>query len=156
MDGFLPFSRASFMTDVVAVGLAVILPLVVFGWYLAHSRGNYQLHKRLQTSLTIALGTIVLLFELDVRFFDWHDRAAPSPYYDTWLFPLLYVHLVIATSTALLWTFAVTHAYMNIPKPARPSRASYWHKRLGTAAGVGMFGTAFTGWAFFWAAYVAH
>lgn len=153
--GFLPFSRAPFMMDVVALAMLLVLPVLTFSLVQVRKHRHYKRHKLLQLVTGCALLIVVLLFEIDVRLHGWSEAAKPSPYYETWLFPLLYVHLVIAISTTILWIAAIVHALKRFADPPRPGRASHRHRLLGWLAAGGMYATTATGWTFFWAAFVA-
>lgn len=155
MPGFLPFSRASFMLDFVALAMFLILPLLSWSLFEVRIRRNYLRHKRLQIFLGGLLLVAVVLFEVDIRVNGWRHLAEPSPYYQTLLFPVLYVHLFFACSTSLLWIVTIVSALRNIPNPPRPCPHSTWHKRLARPAAATMFCTAITGWTFYWMAFVA-
>ncbi|MFO0947844.1 MAG: DUF420 domain-containing protein [Planctomycetota bacterium] len=155
MPGFLPYSRASFMLDFVAVAMFLILPILTFSIYLVKSRKNYRLHKQLQVFLGALLLVAVALFELDIRIHGWRHLAEPSPYYHTALFPVLYVHLFFAVSTSLLWVVTIVHALRVIPSPPAPGPWSKAHKRLAIPAALTMYTTAITGWTFYYMAFVA-
>ena len=101
LPGFLPFSRASFAIDVVALTTLAVVPLLAWSIYLVRYEKNYALHRKIQLTLAGLLLGAVVLFELEVRIFGWRQFAEPSPFYDTILFPVLYVHLFFAISTPL-------------------------------------------------------
>ena len=87
IDGFLG-TRASLMLDVVFVSVIAVIPLLLWSISLVRYRQNYRLHKRIQVMLGLVLLVAVTLFEVDMRFLtDWRQRAQPSPYYATWVFP---------------------------------------------------------------------
>lgn len=155
MPGFLPFGRASFMLDFVAVAMFLILPILSYSLYLVKVRKDYVGHKRLQIFLGLLLLVAVVLFEVDIRLHGWRHLAKPSPYYDTILFPVLYVHLLFACSTSLLWILTIALALRSFPNPPMPGAHSPWHKRLAWPAAITMYTTAVTGWTFYWMAFVA-
>ncbi len=114
IDGFLG-SRASFMLDVVALAMALLLPVLGWSIYLVKYRQNYSLHKRVQLTLGAVLFVTVLLFEVDMRINGWRDRAAASPYGESgggvdWVFTSLGVHLCFAITTAVLWAAVIIRA----------------------------------------------
>ena len=61
-----------------SVSLGIMLVVVVLGWsvYEVKYRRRYQLHKRVQLTLAAVLLLTVVLFEIDVRYHGWQDRAA--------------------------------------------------------------------------------
>lgn len=152
--GFLG-SRATFMLDVVALAMVAVIPLLLVSIYLTKFRAAWVTHKRLQSLLAAVLLAAVLLFEIDMRLFGWREYAMASPYYQTLLFPVLYVHLTIAVATALLWIVTVATALRHFPQPPRPHHFSRTHRLLGWASTWGMILTALTGWAFYYLAFVA-
>lgn len=155
MPGFLPHSRASFMLDFVALAMVLILPILTYSIYQVKVRKNFLLHARIQLFLGLLLLAAVALFEVDIRIHGWRHLAEPSPYYQTMLFPVLYVHLFFAVSTSLLWIVTIVHAFRAIPWPPTPGPWSTRHKRLAIPAAVTMYTTAVTGWTFYYMAFVA-
>jgi uncharacterized membrane protein YozB (DUF420 family) len=153
--GLIPGSRASLMLDVVALAMLLVLPALTANLHLARRRRRYDLHKRGQLALGLALLVVVLLFEIDVRLHDWTALAEPSPYYGTWLFPFLYMHIALASLTTALWITTTMHALRRFPAPPRPGPASSAHRRLGYATAACTYATAVTGWIFYWAAFLA-
>jgi len=155
MEGFLPFSRATIMLDVVALAMFAVIPVMLWAIYLVKYRKNYQLHKRVQLWLGGVLFVTVLLFELDIRINGWRQHATVSPHYDGMLFPILYIHLFFAISTSLLWIYTIIAAWRKFPKPASPNGYSRIHKPVAKTAAVFMCMTAITGWTFYYMAFVA-
>jgi uncharacterized membrane protein YozB (DUF420 family) len=148
------------MLDVVALAMAVLLPVLGWSIYLVKYRRQYALHKRVQLGLGIVLLVTVLMFELDIRLHGWRDRASASPYTSQdgsvdWVLVALGVHLCFAVSAALLWTAVIFRAVRQFPKPPVPATHSAWHRRFGKLAAIAMLGTAITGWTFYWLAFVA-
>lgn len=150
----IPFGRASFMLDAVTLAMFVVLPVLTWSIYLARKRHNYLLHKKVQYTTGAVLLIAVLAFEVEIRLRGWRHLAEPSPYYNTWLFPLLYVHLFFACSTTLLWAYTIYSAWKNIPHPPSPANAGH-HKKFARWAALFMYITAITGWSFYWAAFIA-
>lgn len=160
IPGFLPFSRATIMFDVVAVALVAFLPALLVSIILV-KQGHYLLHKRLQVALGIILLITVVLFEIDVQASKlvveggWRTLTVESPYHGTPIDRLLRVHLVFATITALLWIITIVQALMNFPNPPLPSAYSRNHKFLAWSSTIGMVITCVTGWTFYYMAFVA-
>ncbi len=155
MDGFLPGSRASLMLDVVFLAMFLVLPIL--GWSIAQvRRGRYELHKRVQLVLGGVLLIAVTAFEIDMRFFtDWDALAQASAYYRSGVYAALYVHLVFAVTTALLWMGVIGAAWRRFPRPAAPAAHSKTHRFWGWMAAVDMALTAITGWIFYYLAFWA-
>ena len=108
-DGFLG-TRASLMLDVVLLAMFAVIPVLFWSIWLVKCRRNYTLHRRVQLLLGTALLVVVALFEIDVRVYGWTHRAAESRYYGSWVRPVLYVHLVFAISTTVLWILVTVRA----------------------------------------------
>lgn len=155
MEGFLPFSRASFMLDFVAVAMVVIVPVMLWSIWLVKSRRNYALHKRVQVALGLTLLVAVVLFEVDMRVNGWRQYAAPSPYYGGALTTVLIVHLFFSISTSVLWVWTIVGALRRFEKPPAPGPYSPRHRRLGRLTAAFTCGTAVTGWVFYYMAFVA-
>ena len=155
MDGFLPFSRASLMMDIIALTMVVVIPLLLFSSYSVKLCSKYILHKRIQSILGGILLLVVILFEIDVRMNGWRHNAEDSPYYGTPLNIVLGVHLLFAITTTILWTVTFSGAVRNIPSPPGPSRFSPKHRLTARWAVKGMLGTGMTGWLFYWLAFVS-
>lgn len=160
IQGFLPFSRATIMFDVVVIALVAFLPMLAWSISLAR-RGRYRLHKRVQLSLAVTLFVTVLLFEVDVQWTKftleggWRSLSVESPYQGAPIDRLLRVHLGFATVTAVLWLVTTLQAVANFPKPPVPGPHSRNHKWMAWAATVGLFVTSITGWTFYYMAFVA-
>ena len=156
IDGFLG-TRASIMLDVVFLAMFAIIPVMGWSIWLVKNRHQYALHKRIQLGLGLLLAVAVGLFEIDMRFISgWRDRAEPSPYYPTgWVVTSLGIHLVFATTTALLWIVVIVRALRNFPDPPVPGAHSRAHVFWARLAAWDMLLTAVTGWIFYWLAFVA-
>ena len=156
MSGFLPFSsRSFFMMDFVCVAMVLFLPAMFIGVFLAKYKKSYQAHKVWQISLTSILLVTVILFEIEVRLSNWKESAGQSPYYETLVFPVLYVHLCFAVSTLLLWLYSVWGALRGFKGLIAPGKYSITHSRLGFLSIIGMSMTAVSGWMFYYLAFVA-
>jgi len=154
-EGFLPFGRGTLIIDLVAVALVAILPLFSFSLYVIKYRQNYQLHKRLQIFISATLAIIILFFEIEMRFFGWRHLAEESAYFDTLLYPLLMVHLVVAITTVTIWSLTMYRALKFFSKPPSPGAHSVGHKRMAKVAAIGLYLTIGTGWLFYYVAFVA-
>ena len=143
------------MLDVVCLAMAGVLALLGLSIFLARRRALYARHKQVQLLLAAALLLVIGLFEAEMRLSGWRHRAEASPYYATWVFPVLTVHLVFAVSTAVLWVGVIIAALRKFPRPPRPSSHSATHRWWAWLAAVDMVLTTLTGWLFYWLAFAA-
>ena len=154
MSGFIPGSRGSFMLDLVAVAMLAILPLLIVAIRCAQS-GNFALHKKIMLSLSLLLLVAVIGFEVEMRLVGWRHLAKPSPYYDSWVFWALGVHLIFSITAAVSILITVWAALKQFPSPPAPAEHSAQHRKTGKLAAVSLAGTAVTGWIFYWLAFIA-
>ena len=155
IDGFLG-TRASLILDVLFLTMFVVV--VVLGWsvFQVKYRRRCQLHKWVQIVLGVVLFVAVMIFEIDIRTHGWESRAAgqiggePSPN----VYTALYIHLVFAVTTVLLWPIVIVRALRNFPNPPAPAPHSAWHIRWARVAAIDMVLTSVTGWMFYWLAFV--
>jgi putative membrane protein len=162
IDGFLG-TRGSLMLDVVFLAMFAVVPVLLFSVYVVRYRRLFWLHKQLQLVTGAVLLVAVLAFEVDMRFIthDWELRADPSPFFNIdnqWGCPAgvsLIVHLFFAVPTLLLWIFVTMQALRRFPNPPQPIAHSRSHMFWGRLAAIGMLMTAFTGWIFYYLAFIA-
>jgi putative membrane protein len=157
IHGILP-TRATFMLDFVFLAMFAILPVLAASLYLVKRLRRYQVHKRIQVTLSVVLLATVAAFEFDLNYItrDWRPLAEPSPYYPSgWVDYCLWIHLAFAVPTPLLWVWVIVQALRKFPKPPEPNTYSRRHARWAWLATFGMFMTAGTGWLFYWMAFVA-
>lgn len=156
IDGFLG-TRASLMLDVVFLAMFAVMPVLIWSIWLVKYRQRYTLHKRIQLALAAVLAVAVTGFELDMRINGWQHRAVESPYFHNGglVFVVLYVHLFFAITTTALWIIVIVRALRGFPVPAAPSPHSSSHLVWAKLAALDMGLTAFTGWIFYWLAFVA-
>ena len=125
IDGFLG-TRAPLMIDVVC--LAMIGVVVVLAWsvYQVKVRRRYQLHKWTQITLGAVLLVVVILFEIDIRLHGWEERAAERhrrTIRRQVVYTALYVHLVFAISTVILWPITIASGGRKFQQSARAGPA---------------------------------
>jgi putative membrane protein len=155
IDGFLG-TRAPLMIDVVSIAMLGVVLVLAWSVFQVKVRRRYWLHKRTQIALGAVLLVVVVLFELDIRLHGWEERAAdkigghPGPEV-LWA---LYIHLVFAISTVILWPITIGLAAMNFGEPPSPGPHSRVHIPLARTAAADMVLTAITGWIFYWFAFV--
>lgn len=154
LNGFLG-TRGSLMLDVVVVAMALVVPVLAFSIYLAKHRRDYSTHKWIQIALGSVLLFAVVVFEVDIRINGWRERAVASPYYNSWVFPSLYIHLCFAIPSVFLWAYVIIQALRHFDDPPLPNDHSPHHRTWGWTAAVFMALTAVTGWVFYYLAFVA-
>lgn len=144
------------MIDVVCLAMIGVVLVLAWSVYQVKVRRRYELHKWTQITLGAVLLVVVILFEVDIRLHGWEERAAnaiggrPAPA----VFTALYVHLVSAISTVILWPVTIALAVRNFCTPPTPGPHSRVHVPLARTAAADMVLTALTGWIFYWLAFV--
>jgi uncharacterized membrane protein YozB (DUF420 family) len=160
ITGFLPW-RGPFMLDVIVVAMPFFLIALFWSLGSVKYRKKYSRHKLTQLCLAGGLLTLLVLFEVDIRYFEnWRERAAASPYFDAatgggLVLYSLWVHLLFATTTVGLWLLIIVRALNHFSNPPEPGVHSRSHARWGMIAAIDMVLTAVTGWAFYYLAFVA-
>jgi putative membrane protein len=160
-QGFLGY-HATFMLDVVVCALALLVPALAVSIYLVKIRRQYAWHRRLQLSLGGVLLLAVAAFEVDVQLVHhgWQNivhSARPDMAKESLDFArtILYVHLVFAISTPLLWILTISLALAKFGNPPSPSRHSPVHKWLGWTSAADLALTSVTGLLFYYFAFIA-
>jgi hypothetical protein len=160
-QGFLGY-RATFMLDVVVCALVLLVPALAVSIYLVKIRRQYAWHRRLQLSLGGVLLLAVAAFEVDVQIVHhgWQNivhSARPDMAKESLDFArtILYVHLVFAISTPLLWILTISLALAKFGNPPSPSRHSPVHKWLGWTSATDLALTSVTGLLFYYFAFIA-
>ena len=159
-DGFLGF-RTSFMLDFVVCALAAVVPALVYSIYLVKFKGKYVAHRNLQLGLAVVLLIAVGGFEVDMQMIQggWQNVVAKresllsveqlqSVKYVLW------IHLVFAVSSPILWAVTIVLALRRMPKPLAPGDHSPLHKKLGWASVIDLTLTSVTGLWFYYVAFV--
>jgi hypothetical protein len=154
---------ASFMLDVVLVALVLVVPVLGFGIAQARAR-QFVAHKRIQLTLAAVLLLAVAAFEIDLQWVHggWENVVNKDPDNPRltgrdleFVRTVLWVHLVFAVSTPLLWGVTIILALKRIPNPPAPCQHSRLHRRLGWASAVDLGLTTLTGIGFYYVAFVA-
>lgn len=155
MQGFLTFSRGTLILDIIAIGMLAVVPILLWSVKLVRKDKDYESHRKIQTSLTALLAVLVVCFEVELKMVDWRNGAKLSPYYDTFVKPVLSIHLFFAISTALLWAVTFLSAWKFFSKPAAPNKFSKKHRILGRLTVIDTTCTGITGWIFYYLAFIA-
>ena len=151
-DGFLG-TRATFMLDFVFLAMFLVVP--VMAWSIRQiRRQRYALHKRVQLALAAILAVAVTLFEIDIRVYGWRHLVSADGVVPGDVLLALYVHLVFAISSVVLWIFVVWRGLRHFSQPPAPGVHSRSHRFWGRLAAIDMTLTAVTGWIFYWLAFV--
>lgn len=160
--GFLGFD-ASFMLDVVMVALLLLVPVQFWSIRLARSR-RFALHKTVQLALAGILLLAVGAFEVDLQLLHggWENVVNKDP--DSprlagenlqFVRRVLWVHLVFAVSTPVLWAATIVLALRRMPDPPAPCPHSPLHRKLGWASVIDLVLTSITGMIFYYLAFIA-
>ena len=154
-DGFLG-TRASFMVDVVCLGMAVVVALLAWSIRQVRRHRRYQLHKRVQLTLAAVLVVVLIAFEVEVRQHGWQERASGQlgGQASTAVLAALAIHLFFAVTTVVLWIMVITLALRRFPSPPEPNAHSDFHRRWARLAAWDMVLTTLTGWVFYVLAFV--
>ncbi len=159
--GFLGYDGSTFMLDFVVTALVLIVPALLVSLSLVKSKRNYTAHRNLQLALAGVLLVAVIAFEIDIRVHGgWQAivEARESPLSAEQIEIVkqtLYVHLVFAISTPLLWGTTITLALKRMPKPPAPCGHSRLHKTLGWLSVIDLVLTSATGLLFYYRAFIA-
>ena len=160
-DGFLGF-RTSLMLDVVVCALVLVVPAILTSLYLVKVKKNYTTHRNIQLTLAAILLLAVAAFEIDMQLVQggWQEVVAKRevPLNAEQLASVrtvLWIHLVFAISSPILWAVTIVLALKHIPKPPAPCPHSRLHAKLGWAATVDLVLTSVTGLWFYYVAFVA-
>ncbi|RYZ16123.1 MAG: DUF420 domain-containing protein [Sphingobacteriales bacterium] len=154
MPGFLPSSRGSFILDFIVVAMAAVVPILLYSLWLVKVRKNLKFHRSIQIALGLILGVAIVAFELDMRINGWRHLAEPSPYYETYVFPSLIIHLCFAIPALFLWSYTI-YAGVRHRIEININKARIQHRKLGLASAYAMVGTTVTGWIFYYLAFIA-
>ena len=153
MNGFIPLSRASLSFDIIVVILLIVFPILFYSISLVKKK-QYKKHQFFQILIASILLVALILFEIDININDWKQRAVASPYYNTWIFPLLYCHLFFAITTLLVWIVTIYLASVHF-RPVKPNKHSRLHRLLGKVSILSLLSTTSTGFFFYYLAFIA-
>jgi putative membrane protein len=142
--GFLG-TRAPFFMDFVTI-IVILLPLLVLGAIAMAKVKSYRLHAFTQTLIFIVSVIVVGYFEYGVRLgggFDvFMEESNTSHTYALWV---LFIHIIIAIISLIIWTKMLLVAYREKRENRLPGKASVQHKKEGIYTFIGIFLTGTTG-----------
>lgn len=162
MHGFLGYD-ASLMLDVVVTALVLVVPVLVASIVLA-KQGRFTAHRNLQLGLATVLLLAVAAFEVDLQLVHggWENvvnKPGATPRLEGEALGgvqrVLWIHLVFAISTPVLWGVTITLALRRFPNPPTPGEHSGLHKSLAWASTVDLVLTSVTGLWFYYVAFIA-
>ena len=162
-NGFLGYN-ASFMLDVVVCALVLVVPTLAYSLYLVKVRRRYVWHRNVQLALGVVLLLTVGAFEIDLQIVhDGWESIVADARGPQWLQSeqfrlvrrILWVHLLFALSTPVLWAVTLTLALRRFSRPPAPGAHSRVHKVLGWASAIDISLTSVTGLIFYYFAFVA-
>ncbi len=160
--GFLGYD-SSFMLDVVVVALILVVPVLVYS-ISAVKRRQFTLHRNLQTALGLVLLIAVTAFEVDMQLVHggWENIVNKKPLSPrmsadelSFVRKVLWVHLIFAVSTPVLWATTLWLAWQRMSSPPTPCPHSPLHRTLGWTSAIDLVLTSITGLAFYYVAFVA-
>ncbi|NRA39144.1 MAG: DUF420 domain-containing protein [Planctomycetes bacterium] len=142
------------MLDFVAVAMLIIMPVQAYSIYLVKKKRLFPLHRRIQIITSIVLFSAVIVFEVNMRLYGWKHMAEPSIYYDTLVYPSLYVHLFFSILTPFFWFTALIQGLRKFGRNPEPNDYSSRHKVWGWLAFSFLLCTTITGGVFYVLAYI--
>lgn len=160
-SGFLGYPPSTLMLDVVVSALVLVVPILLFSLFLVKVMKNFTAHRNVQLILAVVLLIAVVLFEIDMRLHGgWaqivnQPEGRLSPERMATIQMALYVHLVFAVSTPVLWGITIAGALRKFANPPVPSPYSRVHKILGWISVIDLTLTSVTGLVFYYFAFVA-
>ncbi len=152
---------ASLMLDVVVTALVLIVPWLIFSIYQVRKRRLFRVHKNHQLAMTLVLLVTVILFEVDMQLHGgWMsivNKPGQTPRLEgeklEFVRDVLYVHLIFAISTPILWVITVANALMFFRRYPEPGPHTPLHRFLGWASVIDLVCTSITGIAFYFLAF---
>ncbi len=140
IEGFFG-TRADLIVDVVMLASAA-LPFLLYGAIRFARREEYDRHKWSQIVLFTLVNTLVLLLEIDIRFWGLDKVIEQSRYYGSDTLAIVFVvHLIFAISSTLLWLWLIIISVRRYPVHFR-----FPHKRYGKIVFADIVMTVITGW----------
>jgi putative membrane protein len=140
------FPNTDILIDIVNFSFIVIVPTLIYSW-LKVRNGEYSLHKNIQLTLFAVLFVAVILFEVDLRMRGGiFEMVKDSQFAETFfLMSLIWFHLFVSVTTALIWIGLVIFSLWKFPSPPAPNSFSRIHIFWGKLGIIDMILTGITG-----------
>ncbi|PCJ58985.1 MAG: hypothetical protein COA79_11540 [Planctomycetota bacterium] len=157
MDGFLPY-KATFMLDMVVLALLAVVPILLYGIWLAKKK-EYSSHAKVMTSLGLIVLFVVILFELSMIYHGGIEKimenAERSHAHTNNFLILKYIHIFFSTSTCFIWFLTIYQAIKRFGiKDPKPNDYSKRHKTLAIIGILDIFCVAITGLLVYYFAFI--
>jgi putative membrane protein len=128
----------------------VVLLLNACGFVAIARYHSVKAHKAFQILASILLLPSLLVFEFHVRSQDWRHLAGDSPFFDTYLYPLLMLHLLFAVPCVLFWLLSLYAAVFSVKV------GGVSHKALGRLTMLAFIATYMSGLLFYRLAFMSN
>lgn len=133
-------TRADVLVDIVTLSFIVILPILIWSWWLARTRKDYATHRRVQLWLGITLGVVVAIFEWDLKMSGGIFELTKGGIYEgtaalNWT---IYVHTAFSILTTLIWATLIIVSLIRFGKPPKPNNFSRAHRFFGRTGMITM------------------
>ena len=140
------FPNTDILIDAVNFSFIIIVPTLIYSW-LKVRKGEYGLHKKVQIMLFAVLFGAVILFEVDLRMRGGiFEMVKDSRFAGTALLNgLIWFHLFVSITTALIWIGLVVFSLRKFPAPPVPNSFSRTHILFGRIGMIDMILTGITG-----------
>lgn len=137
-------ARGDALIDIGMLSIVLVAPALVWSWARARG-GQWQLHKRVQLTLALVLGVVVLLFEMDINSKGGLFAVTKGSAYEgtATLAFWVWIHFAFAISATVIWLFLVIASLVKFPSPPLPA-AFPTHKYFGRAGMIAMLGAGVT------------
>lgn len=143
-------TRASSAFDLAYLILLLLIPAFVWSLELLILRKNYQLHKKVQ--LTLSFAFLVASAVLFAAFFlnGWRHRAAASvAEIPAITYMTLTIHLAFWLVTGLIWMWLLVQSLRKIPNPPQACEFGPFYIFWSVMLALQFFLTTLTGWEFY-------
>lgn len=148
-------SRAHWAIDALALAMLVVIPLSMVSFSIVKFFRQTRLHLWLQVAISVVMGVFLLAFELSIRIVGWREQAEVSPYYESYLLALLFLHLLCAVPAVGLWYYTLYKALKEFSFSAKPGKYSMMHRRMGWVSYLFLLMANLTGYGFYYLAFIA-
>ena len=139
-------TRADLIVDLVLISMWILPFLFIFSFRLAKKKA-YETHRNIQIASLILVTIMVVLFEINIRFYALTESIDKDLYYGFEVFNvniLLITHIFIAVATFLCWVYLVIKSLKSFPNKL-PGSYSMTHKQLGILIFLGICFTTLSG-----------